>query len=126
MADTRAPLQVPVSPRPFYPIPPTPGSPRSQFAHGPRTPLSPSFRGPLTTPRTPLSPRGLYGQEPQTPHGFVPMRRDSLAPFDSRTPMSATFKEEEEVIKAEEEVTRIDHADLVCSHCFAIVYAALT
>lgn len=41
------------------------------------------------------------------------MRRDSFAPFDPKTPMSATFKEEEEVRKAEDEVTRIDHADLV-------------
>lgn len=111
MTDT---IQVPASPRPFYSVPPTPGSPRSQFAHGPRTPLSPSFRGPLS-PRTPLSPRGFYGQEPpQTPHGFVPMRRDSFVPYDPKTPMSATFKEEEDVRKAEEEVTKIDHADLVC------------
>lgn len=105
------PFQVPLSPRPFYQIPPTPGSPRSQLAYGPRTPLSPSFRGPLS-PRTPLSPRGFH--EPQTPHGFVPMRRDSFAPYNPKTPMSATFKEEEDVRKAEDEVTKIDHADLVC------------
>lgn len=34
-------------------------------------------------------------------------------PFDPKTPMSATFKEEEAVMKAEEEVTMIDRKDLV-------------
>jgi len=122
---SEAPVPPPAaSPRPFFQAPPTPGSPRSQHASfGPRTPLSPSFRAPLS-PRTPLSPRrpsppGAFypptgGLEPQTPHGFVPMRRDSTAPFDPKTPMSATFKEEEAVVQAEEEVTKIDRKDLVC------------
>lgn len=123
MSETQVPAP-PSSPRPYYHAPPTPGSPRSQYAtYGPRTPLSPSFRAPLS-PRTPLSPRRpsppgasyppISGQEPQTPHGFVPMRRDSTFPFDPKTPMSATFKQEEAVIKAEEEVTKIDRKDLVC------------
>lgn len=121
MSDAPVP-QPPASPRPYFQAPPTPGSPGSQYAsYGPRTPLSPSFRAPLS-PRTPLSPRrpsppGTFypptgGLEPPTPHGFVPMRRDSAAPFDPRTPVSATFKEEVAVVKAEEEVTKIDRKDL--------------
>lgn len=109
----------PVSPRSFYP-PPTPGSPRAQGAYGPRTPLSPSFRG--LSPRTPLSPRkpsptGGFPptpEEPATPHGFVPVRRDSAITYNPKTPMSATFKEEEAVRAAEDEVTIIDRSDLVC------------
>lgn len=121
MSGTEAP-PAPKSPRPYWQAPPTPGSHRSHLSYGPRTPLSPSFRAPLS-PRTPISPRRpsppgafyppISGQEPQTPHGFVPMRRDSVMPFDPKTPMSATFKEEEAVMKAEEEVTMIDRKDLV-------------
>ena len=38
--------------------------------------------------------------------------------------MSPTFKEEEEVRKAEDEVTKIDHADLVCSHFSSFIVCA--
>lgn len=65
--------------------------------------------------------------DPQTPHGFVPMgvRGDNSPHYDMKTPMTATFKEEEAVREAEETVTKIDRKDLV-SYPFVKVIQKVT
>lgn len=110
-------------------LPSAPNSPRAGYlsaSPNPKTPLSPRFNAPLS-PRTPLSPRmpgsprhispqgSLSSRhEPLTPHGFVPMgvRNGASPTYDMKTPMTATFKEEEAVREAEEKVTKIDRKDL--------------
>lgn len=109
----------PNSPRVGYlsasPNPKTPLSPRFNAPLSPRTPLSPRAPGMPTSPRH-ISPQGSMSSrlEPQTPHGFVPMgvRSDTSPRYDMKTPMTATFKEEEAVREAEETVTKIDRKDL--------------